>query len=62
MSNYKCNKADGLKYVTRRLQDNPKLIQTISDSETKPTRSKKKRTKIEMEILSIYNILKSHKQ
>jgi hypothetical protein len=61
MSNYKCRKADGLKYVTRRLQDDPTLIQTISDCHTKPTRKKKKRTKVEMEILSIYNILKSHK-
>ena len=59
MSNTKTRASDGLKYVTRRLESNPKLIQTISDSKSKPKRIKK--TKLEVTIITIDNILKSHK-
>jgi hypothetical protein len=60
MSNRKCRKADGLKYVTKRLEANPGLLKTISDCPSKYDRTRKL-SKREMQILMISNILKSHK-
>ena len=65
MSHKKTRASDGLKYVTRRLQDNPKLLQTISDAPKRPKaktlRGAVKIIELNRQVKEIAKLLKSDK-
>ncbi len=58
MRHRQCKKTDGVRYVTKRLQANSELLRTISHSNTICNH---KKSNIDRQIESIYNILKSRK-
>ena len=58
MTHKRCNKADGTRYVQKRLESNPELLRTISHDDSI---CNYKKGHINRQIESIHNILKSQK-